>query len=123
MGSQTLGSIPLFNAKTATVPLGLPPFPPDPLAAQALLPERRTFTPQENRIIDAATCIQPTDPRPPIYDLMLEEGRTLPRIEAILMEAFAPRCRCRLPHLHLCLRQSHARCQGLEVWLQQRFFL
>ena len=71
-------------------PLGLPPFPPGPLAAQTALPERRTFTPQENRIIDAVSSIQPTDPRPPIYDLMMEEGRILPRIEAIVQEAFVP---------------------------------
>jgi hypothetical protein len=71
-------------------PNGLSPFQPGPLAAQAALPERRTFTPQKNRIIDAASSLQPTDQRPTIYDLMMEEGRTLPRIEAILQEAFAP---------------------------------
>ena len=71
-------------------PNGLPPFPQGPLAAQAALPERRIFTPQENRIIDAASSIQPTDPRPPIYELMMEEGRPLPRIESILQEAFVP---------------------------------
>ena len=71
-------------------PHGLPPLPQGPPVAQAALPERRTFTPQETRIIDAASSIQPTDPRPPIYDLMMEEGRTLPRIEALLQEAFIP---------------------------------
>ena len=72
-------------------PLGLPLFPPDPLAAQALLAERRSFTPQqEKRIIDTASSTQPTDPCPPIYDLMLEEGRTLPRIEAIPWKPSSP---------------------------------
>jgi hypothetical protein len=69
---------------------GLPPLPPGPPAAQAALPERRTFTPQENRIINAASSLQPTDQRLPIYDVMMEEGRTLPRIKAILQEAFVP---------------------------------
>jgi hypothetical protein len=36
-------------------PHGLPPLPQGPPVAQAALPERRTFTPQENRIIDVAS--------------------------------------------------------------------
>ena len=73
-------------------PIGLPPFPPGLPAVPAPPPPdtRRTFTPQESHTIDAASSLQPTDPRPPIYGLMLEEGRTLPRIEAILSEAFLP---------------------------------
>ena len=92
-------------------PHRLPPLPPGPPVAQAALPVR---------IIDTASFLQPMDQRPTIYDLMMEEGRTLPRIEAMDPPgSLRPPPQCRISSPHRCLRQPHARHQRFAVRVQQ----